>query len=351
VLHALKNEVVEVLWVGGQGGMEAELVERAGVAFTGIPAAGLHGVGLRALPRNLAMLGRGYLAARRVLREYRPDALFFTGGYVAVPVALANRRAPVLMFVPDVEPGLALKFLARFADRIAVTTEDSRGYYSPRSRLAVTGYPARQDLSAWDKPRARRSLGLAPDQPTLLVFGGSLGARSINRALAAVLPALLEEIQVVHISGERDWPEVRAVRSGLAEPLQGRYAAFPYLHERMGAALGAADLALSRAGASSLGEYPLLGLPAVLVPYPHAWRYQRVNAQYLATRGAAVILEDAEIEEKLGIVALQILKDPQRLAEMSSAMRALARPDAAGEIADLLKAMIAGAHTQGSAGW
>ncbi len=351
MLHALKTEVDEVLWVGGQGGMEAELVERAGISYSGLPAAGVHGVGLRVLPRNVAQLARGYIAARKLLGEYRPDALFFTGGYVAVPVALANRKAPVCILVPDVEPGLALRFLARFADQIAVTTEESRAHYPPRSRVTVTGYPARPDLSAWEKPDARETLGLAPNWPTLLVFGGSLGARSINRALGRALPELLGEIQVVHISGERDWPEVRAWRSGLPAARQERYAAFPYLHDRMGAALGAADLVLSRAGASALGEYPLIGLPAVLVPYPHAWRYQRVNAQYLAERGAAIILEDDEVDEKLAAVVLRIMQDPRRLAEMSSSMRALARPDAASEIARLLRSLAAGDHTQGSAGW
>ncbi len=127
--------------------------------------------------------------------------------------------------------------------------------------------------------------------PILLVFGGSTGARSINRALLAVLPELLKEMQIIHVSGKLDWAEVEAARgqlsglSGEQADLAQRYRAYPYLHAEMGAALAAADLALSRAGASSLGEFPQAGLPAILVPYPYAWRYQKVNASYLAAAG------------------------------------------------------------------
>jgi UDP-N-acetylglucosamine--N-acetylmuramyl-(pentapeptide) pyrophosphoryl-undecaprenol N-acetylglucosamine transferase len=131
-----------------------------------------------------------------------------------------------------------------------------------------------------------QALHLDPALPVLLVFGGSKGARSINRALLEALPGLLPEMQVLHISGNLDWPEVEAARSALstgeAAAWAERYHAFPYLHDEMGAALAAADLVVARAGASTLGEFPALGLPAILVPYPHAWRYQKVNADYLA---------------------------------------------------------------------
>jgi UDP-N-acetylglucosamine--N-acetylmuramyl-(pentapeptide) pyrophosphoryl-undecaprenol N-acetylglucosamine transferase len=320
---------LNILWVGSEGGMEASLVKRAGIPFTTIPAAGLHGVGLRALPGNLAKLARGYLAARKVLREFQPNALFFTGGYLAAPMALAGAKIPTLLYVPDIEPALALKTVARFADRIAVTAPDSKRYFHPRSHIVETGYPVRSNFAKWDRKSARAALNLENDKPVLLVTGGSRGAHSINQAVLKHLPSLLEITQVVHLSGELDWQTVEAAQSNNPK----NYHAFPYLHEEMGAALASADLVISRAGASSLGEYPLLGLPAVLVPYPHAWRYQKVNADYLASHGAAVIIEDSLLKEELLAVVQTLLKEPAKREAMRASMRALARPQAARQIA------------------
>jgi UDP-N-acetylglucosamine--N-acetylmuramyl-(pentapeptide) pyrophosphoryl-undecaprenol N-acetylglucosamine transferase len=318
--------------------MEADLVKRAGISFEAIPAAGVHGVGLRRLPGNLLQLGRGYFEARRVVRQFRPDALLFTGGFVAVPMALASRRVPSLLYVPDIEPGLALKTLARFAGRLAVTAADTNAYFSPavQRKAHVTGYPTRPELRRWDAEKAQQALGLSAGSPVLLVFGGSKGARSINRALLAVLPQLLDEMQVVHISGQLDWPEVENARQALDPRLAPRYLAYPYLHEQMGAALSAADLVLSRAGASSLGEFPAFGLPAILVPYPYAWRYQQVNAAYLQRHGAALLLQDAELPERLLPVVLDLVRDAGRRAQMRQSMQNLAHPRAARDIAVLL---------------
>ncbi len=333
---------VEILWVGGEGGMEQELVKRAGISCRFIPAAGVHGVGLRALPGNLAKLTRGTLAARRILREFRPDVLFFTGGYVAAPMAIAGRGIPALLYVPDIEPALALKFLARFADRIALTAPDSRKYFSRPERLVVTGYPLRADLANWPREKATQHFGLSSDLPVLLVTGGSQGARSINMAVLKHLHDLLSGAQVVHISGSLDWPVVERAAQQLPAQLKARYHAVPYLHE-MGAALAAADLVLSRAGASTLGEYPLFGLPAVLAPYPYAWRYQKVNADYLAGRNAAVILHDELLEERLTAVVKDLFENKAKLTAMRAAMRSLSQPGAADAIASQLE-KLAGAQ-------
>ncbi len=322
--------------------MEAELVERNNIPFKAIPAAGVHGVGLRILPHNLSQLGRGIAASRRILREFKPDVLFFTGGYTAIPMALAGWKVPSLLYVPDIEPGLALKTLARFADKIAVTADDSFRYFtSPRGtgRITLTGYPTRSDLTRWTPQTGRRKLGLTDEIPVLLVLGGSKGARSINNALIANLPELVELVQVVHITGNPDWPAVEAKARQLPEKQSARYHAFPYLHEEMGAALAAADLALSRAGASVLGEYPLFGLPAVLVPYPHAWRYQKVNADYLVRHGAAVMLEDDRLFDQILPTVKDLLSQPQKLASMRSAMQRLSHPEAAAEIGGQILAL------------
>lgn len=313
--------------------MEETLVKRMGIPFQTIPAAGVHGVGLRSLPGNLARLGRGTLAARKVLKDFQPDALFFTGGYLAVPMALAGRKTPILLYVPDIEPALAIKSIARFADIIAVTAPGAEGYYPSRARLVQTGYPVRADLQKWDRKSARKALDLHDKKPVLLVTGGSRGARSINNAVLEHLPALLNLAQVVHISGQLDWATVEAAANSLDKATRNEYHPHPYLHEEMGAALAASDLVLSRAGASVLGEYPLFGLPAVLVPYPHAWRYQKVNAEYLASRGAALILADDRLKEDLVRMVQLLLTDRPRRESMRDALRTLANPQAARQIA------------------
>ncbi len=196
--------------------------------------------------------------------------------------------------------------------------------------------PLRKDLQGWTHEKAREVIGVQPGLPVLLVFGGSKGARSLNRALLQVLPELLSEMQVIHISGQLDWVEVGKAGADLPDDLAARYHAYPYLYEEMGAAMTIADLAVSRAGASVLGELPNFGLPAILVPYPHAWRYQKVNASYLAERGAAVVVADELIGTNLLQVVRGLMKDEAHREQMRREMRSLARPEAADCIADLL---------------
>jgi UDP-N-acetylglucosamine--N-acetylmuramyl-(pentapeptide) pyrophosphoryl-undecaprenol N-acetylglucosamine transferase len=330
---AAKVSPMDVLWVGSQDGIEESLVKRQGLSFRSVPAAGVHGVGLATLPRNLAMLGRGVLAARRILKEFKPDVMFFTGGYVAVPVALAGSSIPTLLYVPDIEPGMALKSLARFADAITVTTDESQKYFS--KQVHEVGYPLRADLALWDRKTANQHLGISGEAPVLWVFGGSLGAHSINMAVLNILRELLEKFEIIHLSGEQDWEIINSTREELPAELASRYHALPYLHD-MGAALAAADLVVSRAGASCLGEYPLFGLPAILVPYPHAWRYQKVNADYLTRRGAAIILEDHRLNDDLLITLNVLMENPNKLKAMRAAMFELSHPRAAEKIASAL---------------
>jgi len=311
--------------------MEADLVTRAGIPFTSISAGGLHGVGLRAFG-NLLKLVQGYFQAQKLIRQFQPDVLFFTGGYVAAPVGLAGRKLPTMVCLPDIEPGLAIKALTRFADHIVVPVEESRRFFPDNKTVTVTGYPVRAELGTWEPAKAYRTLGLDSQKQTLLVMGGSLGARSINRALQPALPDLLRHVQIVHLCGQANWQEVETARQNLPADLAQDYHPFAYLHEELGAAFTTADLIISRAGASILGELPLFGLPAILVPYPYAWRYQIVNAEYLAKSGAAVVLKDEDLQEKL-------LAQVKELIQMKAAMQAQARPGAAAEIASILHSM------------
>jgi UDP-N-acetylglucosamine--N-acetylmuramyl-(pentapeptide) pyrophosphoryl-undecaprenol N-acetylglucosamine transferase len=317
--------------------VEEELVRRAGIPFDSIPAGGLHGLGpLRAIGNGLKLLA-GVVRAIRLASAFRPQVLLVTGGFVSVPAAIACwlRRTPIVVYLPDVEPGLAVKFISHLATRVGVSVEDSRQFL-PASKVVVTGYPTRSDLTRATRSDAARHFGLEPGRKTLLVFGGSKGARSLNRALGSILEALLARYQIIHISGSTDAAEARARRDALADDVKSRYHLFEYLHADMGLALAAADVVVSRAGASTLGEFPLLGVASILAPYPYAWRYQKVNADYLASRGAAIRLNDEDLARDLLPSVERLMGDDEVRGQMQARARSLARPDAARRLAELL---------------
>jgi UDP-N-acetylglucosamine--N-acetylmuramyl-(pentapeptide) pyrophosphoryl-undecaprenol N-acetylglucosamine transferase len=324
-------------YVGQAGGLEETLAARAGIPFAPISTGQIRGRAPWDAARSAVRMRAGAAQVAALIRDFRPDAVFVTGGYVAAPVAWAAWRAglPLLVYLPDLEPGLEIRVTSRLATRVAVSFPEVAPYFPGKAE--VTGYPVRHDIWVTDSKAARAALGLTSMLPTLLVFGGSRGSRSINRALSQSLPALLPRCEVVHITGERDWLEADASsESGLDHDLRARYHVYPYLHDEMTHALAAADLVVARAGASVLGEFPALGLPAVLAPYPHAGKHQYVNAAYLADRGAAVIIEDDALATDLVPTVLGLVDDPQRLSAMSAAARQLARPNAADRIASLL---------------
>ena len=333
---------LKVQWVGAQQGMEADLVQRAELPFVAIPGGAVVGVGPVRAAWNLFRLLGGIRHGLQIVRAFRPDVVLVTGGYTAVALAIVARvrGTPLAVYLPDIEPGRAVRFVARLATKVLVTAEDSRRYL-PAVRVVVTGYPVRPELvQAMQVPaaEARVHFGLAAHMRTVLVFGGSRGARSLNNALLAGLPELLVdlEVQVIHVSGTLDWPDVQRRAKELPGGIQDRYRVYPYLHEEMGLAMAAADVAVSRAGAASLGELPIFGLVAILVPYPHAWRYQKVNADALQTRGAALCLNDEDLQAELVPTLRALLADEERLAAMQESSRALATPQAAMRIAEEL---------------
>lgn len=330
----------DFLWIGTEGQVEETLVPRAGLTLETIQGGAIAGVSLKTKMVNAAKLIWSIGKANRLMAAFRPDALFMTGGYVNAPVALAARlrRIPAAIYLPDIEPGMAIKALSRFVKKVACTADASAQYFPP-GKTVTTGYPVRPELRATtqlDQAAALAQFDLSPERPTLFVFGGSRGARSINRSLIAVLPQLLSSAQVIHISGTLDWAEVEANAERLPESSRAYYRPFPYLHEEMAYAYRAADLILARAGASALGEFPAFGLPAILVPYPYAWRYQKVNADYLADRGAAVRLNDEDLGERLLPVVLELLENEEKRRQMAWAARQLDVPDSAGKLAHML---------------
>lgn len=332
----------DLLWVGVAGEMEEELVPRAGIRLEKIVGGAIAGVSrLTQFKNGMKLLWSVWLSFR-IMGKFRPDVVFLTGGYMAVPVGIAARmrQIPAVMYLPDLEPGSALKTISRFVDTVTATFKASAEYFPPGKRLIETGYPIREALveaAAKPKSEALAAFNLSADLPVLFVFGGSRGAKSINDALMASLPELLSQIQVIHVSGKLTWPETETFAAGLPEHLKTNYRPFPYLHEEMGLAFRAADLVVARAGASMMGECPLFGVPAVLVPYPYAWRYQKVNADFLVDRGAGVRLNDENLNSDLKNLVYELLIDhPEKLEEMKEAAQALHTPGAADTLAGVI---------------
>lgn len=342
VAEALRREVadrgigpLELLYVGVRGRIDERIVPAAGLPFRAVSSGQLRVSSPLTFVRNLARLALGSLQALRLLRAQHPAAVFATGGYASVPVGLAARilRRPLVVYLPDVTPGWAVRLLSRLATRMA-TTSDRALAHLPARKTSVVGYPVRDDFWTADRNSSRAKLGLSAEGHVLLVTGASLGARAINDAIFDALPALLDRAQLLHVTGADD--EARAIehRDALPQPQRARYHVRGYLAD-MPDAMVAADLAVSRAGASVLGELPAAGLPAILVPGEYEGWTQAPNAEYLQSEGAAVMLRNADLL-RLADTVVSLLEDAARLARMREAARRLAHPDAARDLARLV---------------
>ncbi len=324
---------VEV-WLGGNRIEGATLQSWDGPVVT-IPAVGLSGRPLR-LPRSLLLLARVYCRCVAELRRSRPHALLAMGSYTSVGPVLAARRLgiPVVLHEANVIPGQAIEKLARFANAIAISFEETRGLLR-HPRLELTGIPVRRELGAAAQATA------APAGFTVLVMGGSQGAQRLNQVVPEALSLLSRAgrvVHAVHLAGERDRAAVQAAyeAAGISHTVHG------FLND-MASAYRAASVAVCRSGAASCAELALFGLPAVLVPYPQAARdHQRANAQALQSAGAAVHLDQTDLTpERLAALLEPLAADPDRRTAMNRAARARALPQADERLADLVERVAA----------
>jgi UDP-N-acetylglucosamine--N-acetylmuramyl-(pentapeptide) pyrophosphoryl-undecaprenol N-acetylglucosamine transferase len=328
IAEALAARGVEVTFAGSPDRVEARLVPEAGFAFDAFRVAGFPRRPSFGLARAVALAVRAPFACRAILERRRPDVVLGAGGYVGGPMVLAawTRRIPAALTEADAHLGLANRLAAPFAKRVFLAYPGSR---SNEAKYRVVGRPIPSRSRAVDASAARRELGLPATGPVLLVAGALAGARSLNEAAVEAFAA--NGPAVLHLAGELDY---ELVRTRVSRP---DYVVLPST-ERFGAALSAADLALARAG-GSVWEFAAAGLPAVLVPYPHAaGEHQAQNAHHFEQAGGALVVADDELERVPALVR-SLLGDPARLAQMRDAMLRAARPGAAAEIAEELVAL------------
>jgi len=331
-VQARLGGTAEVCFFGPEDRGERRHVEAAGVRFVTVPSAAVRGRGPLQLARAAWRLARGVFLGLRALRAFKPDVVFSTGGYGSFPGSVAARflRRPLVVYLPDVHPGWAVKAERMLATRMTTTTEAALEFL-PRKKTVVTGYPVRSAFFTTDRGLARESLGVAPGDHILLVAGATQGATAINEAVIAALPRLLAAAHVFHVTGPAGLAAAELAAAALREGDRAKYHPAPY-RDDLPALMVAADLGVFRAGASVLGEIPAAALPAILVPATYAGGHQRNNARWLEQNGAAVILEETDLPSLPDTVEA-LLSAPERLAAMRSAARQLARPDAADAIA------------------
>ncbi len=338
----------EVLFVGTERGIEARVLPRLGFRVEFIAAAGIRGKGGFSQVKAMAMLLYGYAQSRRILKEFRPDRVLGVGGYASGPVVLAARGMQIRRFIHEQNaiPGMTNKILARFAEEVFISLDESRRFF-PEGKALLTGNPVRREILASagnpPPPPFDKSLNFPLPQGEgqgegglfrLLIFGGSAGAHSVNQAVMAALPSLAgfrERLTITHQTGENDLTEVREAyrREGFAAEV------VPFINDMAGAYRDA-SLVVCRAGATTIAEVTACGKACIFIPYPHAVDdHQRRNAEALLKKGAGFMLLEQELSgESLARMIGELLVEPEKIEAAGNNARELARLDAARVIVD-----------------
>ncbi|MCK9301539.1 MAG: undecaprenyldiphospho-muramoylpentapeptide beta-N-acetylglucosaminyltransferase [Bacteroidales bacterium] len=337
IANALKQKCsrAEILFVGAENRMEMERVPAAGYPIVGLPVSGFDRQHLLRNIRTLFLLIKSMSKARKILRDFKPDVAVGVGGYASGPLlrAATAKKIPCLIQEQNSYAGVTNKLLAAGAARICVAYEGMERFF-PKEKIILTGNPVRQDLlhSINQKEAALKHFGLKPDRPVLLVLGGSLGARSINQAVQQQLKLIEKSgVQLIWQTGKYYYKDILAANA----ELNNKAIQITDFISRMDYAYALADLIVSRAGAGSISEFALLAKAVMLVPSPNvAEDHQTQNARALVSKGAAVMIRDAEARDKLIPEALALLEQPERIESLKSAILEMALPHAAEHIAD-----------------
>jgi UDP-N-acetylglucosamine--N-acetylmuramyl-(pentapeptide) pyrophosphoryl-undecaprenol N-acetylglucosamine transferase len=324
----------EVAVVGRRDGVAERLVVAAGLPLETLDISGVDVGSAGGVARATTQLTRATIAARGLLRRMRPDVVVGAGGYVSVPVVVAAlaQRIPVVLLEQNAVPGRATRMLARRARVVAASFAETAAHL-PHARVVHTGNPVRAEVRAI----ATRPIG--DRLRSILVTGGSQGARRLNRAVAGCMVELLSsdpELSIVHQCGSLDHDAVERAAAALPPRLASRYTAGAFF-DNMAERIAQSDLVVMRAGGSSLAECSALGRPMIVVPYPHAGGHQRHNAAPYVVAGAAMLIDDAECTpERLGAEIAALVADPPRWRSMAAASAALGLPDATDSVVRLI---------------
>lgn len=323
----------DLLYVGTTTGREATVVPQAGIPFAVISSGGLINLGLAQKVKGGLKALKGVAEAIGHIRRFNPDVVIGTGGFVAGPVLFAARLTgrPVVIQEQNAFPGVTNRVAARWARAVFVPYEEARAHFPPGTKLVMMGNPVRPEVGAASREAGRKAYGLTEGEKVLVIMGGSGGARDFNRVAAeAVMRLQIPGLRVIHITGERYYDQTRSQYGEKA----GNVTVIPYAHN-MPEAYAAADAGLFRAGALTLAEIQVRGLPSVLIPSPNVTHnHQEWNARTLEQRGAALVVRESGISpEKLAEALQKVLTDQDQAGKMAEALADLADENAAQQIA------------------
>jgi UDP-N-acetylglucosamine--N-acetylmuramyl-(pentapeptide) pyrophosphoryl-undecaprenol N-acetylglucosamine transferase len=335
------------LWIGSSNGVEAEAATRAGVHFRSIQTGKLRRYFSVKTVTDAVRIPIGAAQAWRILRAFRPDVLFSTGGFVSVPTVVAGARiTPIITHEQTAVLGLATKLNLRFADVLAVSYDDTAQLVDHfRGKTVVTGNAVRKSFDEGVAERALDRYGFTNDLPLLYVTGGARGASAINQIVAKLLPELLERWQILHQTGPKsandDASILRTMRSAWPNELQRRYQVIEFVNQGLADVYSAASLVLGRAGAGTVAELAYLGKPSILIPLPGTGGdEQRVNAKVLGNAGGAIVIDQSEATPGRVMSELNRLAcDSTKLDSMAAAAKSIGRPDAAAKLTDVILSM------------
>ena len=344
VAESLRKKIdtqLDFLYIGSKGKIEQDAMDEAGIPVKFILTGKMRRYFSLYNFVDIFKIPLGCIQALWHLLWYMPDVIFSKGGHVAVPVVLAAwvYRIPIMTQDSDAVPGMATRILGKFADRVAVAYPSAMNYF-PKNSVALIGNPVRSLIVGGDADTARGLFGLRADKPVVLVLGGSLGARIIDKAITAILPKLLTQTQVIHQTGEAHYEETVALAAegGIVDTESG-YIPKAFLQiEELRQALALADIVVSRAGANAIAEIAAVGKPAILIPLASAANNeQRMNAYEIARVGGAIVLEDGNLGESILLAKIQaLIADTQLRSTMAQSIQVFYHPDAADIIADEL---------------
>jgi UDP-N-acetylglucosamine--N-acetylmuramyl-(pentapeptide) pyrophosphoryl-undecaprenol N-acetylglucosamine transferase len=334
---------LDVAWIGGTWGVERESAQRAQIRFIPIQAGKLRRYLSWQTPVDAVRIPIGVAQAYGALKRIQPDIVFSTGGYVAVPTALAASRLgiPIVTHEQTAQLGLATRIIARYADVLALSFPvPLDGNHVGNARVIVTGNPVRPTIFGGDAARGAARFGLTTDLPTIYVTGGARGSSPINERIEKALPLLLPFVQIIHSTGPADangdYPRLVEVKKHLSEEQRGRYIVVETLADELADVYALAALVVGRSGAGTVAELAALGKPSILIPLPGTGGDEATkNARVLADADAAILIPQPEATPEL--IASHILalrNDPDRLQRMGNAAHRLAPIDAARELAE-----------------
>lgn len=336
-----KSKKIEVLYVGAEGGLEKEIIPPLNITLKTTKVEGLpRRFGFEQL-RALSLFSKAFFQSLSILRQFRPEVVVGTGGYASAPLLAAAfvLRVPTLIQEQNVTPGLVNRYFGKLAKVVAISYPKTKSYFSKKKKVVLVGNPLRAEVLQARRAEGLKLLGLEGKRKTLLVCGGSRGARTINQAMIEAYELFRPcDLQIIHITGKLEFDKVsQEVASLKKESDKVSYQCHPYIGE-IGLVYAVSELILARAGATTIAEICAWGLPAILVPYPYSTgAHQRENAQMLEREGVALVIENDKLDGKILYEEVtRLLDNPRALHVMGKKAKNLSRPSAAEELAKVV---------------